>query len=525
MYKRILSISVVLLLAFMHMAACTVYGDVQPLIESGSAAGQPGDTVSVSLKASHMGSVSGGGFDVVYDADRLQPVSADVGKLLEGFAPVINLKYGGGRKIRVTWASIAAMKDEGTLLTLNFRIKDGCQTGKSDITIENVRLYDGNSALIASSVRAGTVTVKCVRLSLRTDISNSMVRLTADLSGDMYPSGGSLNIVYDSSRLEPVSAVTGTLLAGNSIVSNLGYSQNAVRISWAGTEAVAGPGELCSVYFRAKDGAAGTVQFAAADIRLYSSDSKRLYTFATDTEAELKSVSSSSGVVSVSNTAAEGKADVVLTVRPGSMICGGSLTVSYDISKLKLVEATAGSIIAGKSPAINDGFSQSSVRLSWADTLPLTDGGALLNLKFDILNGSSGFAAVSISDMKLYGEDTLILEAASEDGGVYIGKPELIVSRAECKDSDDATIFYLSCFNYASKASPSLTAIASLYDADNRMVAVRMLVVPGLEPGRSFDAQAEFRRADNVSSYRIIFVDDLNNLEPVMDKVEGRLTR
>lgn len=61
--------------------------------------------------------------------------------------------------------------------------------------------------------------------------------------------GGKVELLYDNGLITPESYQVGTILLNTTCMVNLNYEENAIRISWAGTEPLIDSGVLCNIKF------------------------------------------------------------------------------------------------------------------------------------------------------------------------------------------------------------------------------------------------------------------------------------
>ncbi len=87
---------------------------------------------------------------------------------------------------------------------------------------------------------------------------NNAFDLVLNLSEDSHIAGCSFNIVYDSKKLTYVGHEVKGPLASLLNFVNPNYNANAIRVLWAGTDALTDGGEILKVTFTVKDGAFGS---------------------------------------------------------------------------------------------------------------------------------------------------------------------------------------------------------------------------------------------------------------------------
>ena len=95
--------------------------------------------------------------DVVYDADFLQPIELKGGL---GGTPTYNLQgsNAGESCVKVAYASMGSVKDDGVLFTIRFQVKEALEPGQSTpLRLKAVRLFSEDGADIKTTVEDGTV--------------------------------------------------------------------------------------------------------------------------------------------------------------------------------------------------------------------------------------------------------------------------------------------------------------------------------------------------------------------------------
>lgn len=97
--------------------------------------------------------------DVVYDAAFLQPIDLKGGL---GGTPTYNLQgsNAGESCVKVAYASMGSVKDDGVLFTIRFQVKDALAPGQSTLLrLKAVRLFSEDGTDIKTAVEDGTIAV------------------------------------------------------------------------------------------------------------------------------------------------------------------------------------------------------------------------------------------------------------------------------------------------------------------------------------------------------------------------------
>ncbi len=135
--------------------------------------------------------------------------------------------------------------------------------------------------------------------------------------------------------------------------------------------------------------------------------------------------------LTVSQTAGRRGSTVVVNVSLDQIngIAGGSFNVVYDNNSLALVSAEAG--IGGGS--VNPHYALDTVRISFANVMPLQSPGSLMKLTFRIKEEAAlGFLPVNVEKQKFYNVNAEPISAESVSGGVSVQAVELALSSDSC---------------------------------------------------------------------------------------------
>ena len=354
----------------------------------------------------------------------MQVVSAKAGDVFSSTSPVINTKY-ESNKIRMTWAGISPIENSGEIVRVEFLVRDNVPSGKNDISIENLKLYDIDTESIEAQVSSAVVEVKNTYLNLVPENNGDNISVSIQVAGDTVFEGGNYTLVYDNSVLEPVSVGKGALLSGTTISYNLNYSSNSIRVSWAGVEPVTEKGEVTRVVFSAKDGYSGNVSFELKDVKLYDENGKLLVVQTEKAEFLIEDIEEQNPHLTIETVKYENEGSLAVTINENSLLCGGGIEIKYDDTLVDITGASAGNVLNGKSPVINTEYGDNVIKLSWASALPMSEGGELLKINFTIKEEVSGFASFEIFNQKLYDENMDIVIASYTNGGVTIDRPPI----------------------------------------------------------------------------------------------------
>ena len=111
---------------FMLLSASTVFAEV-PSFRFSDGSGNPGEIVTIDVSVANNPGIASFAFDLIYDENLLEWVDIREGKLNGIWDTEI------GRSI--TWISADNFKDNKTVLSVTFKIKDGATSGKTEISL------------------------------------------------------------------------------------------------------------------------------------------------------------------------------------------------------------------------------------------------------------------------------------------------------------------------------------------------------------------------------------------------------
>ena len=166
--------------------------------------GKKGETVAVEVRLESE-DVCGGGFNLNYNAEELELVSADKASGWMGF---VNPKP-AEHTVRVSLASTEVIEDQ-LLLTMTFRVLEDTSAEGSAITVSHALFYDENGEMTAAKVTDGSVTKDCawLRLDDAKTVEGQAARVEVSLGGKLLPAGGEFTICYDSTVVRPTAVLS-----------------------------------------------------------------------------------------------------------------------------------------------------------------------------------------------------------------------------------------------------------------------------------------------------------------------------
>jgi len=400
-----------------------VFAQAEPQITGNAVVSQIGDRVEAVFSITDAESICGGNFNIVYNSEYLQVVSAKAGSVFETTSPVINTKYDKG-KIRVTWAGMTPFEKSGDLITVEFTVKEGAPSGVLSVAVENLKLYDFDTQTVPSQVTNAEIEVKNTYLVLVPENNGDKVSVGVNLAGDTMCLGGNFVLEYDSSALTPASVGTGALVTGTTVSQNLSYSSNSLKVSWAGMNPITEKGELFKIIFNVNEGYSGNVRFNIKSTTLYDENSKALAVQSEKVSLDIEEITAQLPFITVGKTKSQDEGSLSVSIDKNSMVCGGGLEILYDNTAVEILDVALGDALAGKTPTINTEYEPNVMKLSWASALPMTATGELINISFRVKDPSKEFAAFCVKKLNLYDSDMNPVEASYRNGGVAISCEE-----------------------------------------------------------------------------------------------------
>ena len=94
--------------------------------------------------------------------------------------------------------------------------------------------------------------------------------------------------------------------------------------------------------------------------------------------------------------------EVVISVEyTGNNMCGGSFNFTYDTATLRIVSAEEGEAIQNTTHFINPEFADGVIRVNWVSTTEMPTEGNLINIKFEMLDGTFKKSDIGIEKLKI----------------------------------------------------------------------------------------------------------------------------
>ena len=101
-----------------------------------------------------------------------------------------------------------------------------------------------------------------------TKTENNTVELLLSISENSNIAGCSFNIVYDSNKLTYTSHEVGSIISSMMNLVNPNYNDNAVRVLWADTNALAVGGNIIKIVFAINEGASGSTDITIDKLKM-----------------------------------------------------------------------------------------------------------------------------------------------------------------------------------------------------------------------------------------------------------------
>ena len=280
------------------------------IISLESASAYNGTTVSVDVNIAGNFNICGGSFNVAYDTEKLELIDFTAGNAIAGNSPVINKNY-AQNKVRLTFMGTSPIASNSPLGTLVFKVRNNA-SGVANVLLEDTRLYDGDSNSITHISTNGAIHIlqsseALVKLYTEdtTVKSGTSVEIPVYISKDSGVNGGSFNLKYDSSVFEVKSVAAGELLGNYSLVPNINYDNNTVRITFSGANPISDDGILCVINATVDENALGTYQFLFDNIKLYDTELNVVNTSFDNGEINIQSSLPAYGVIKAYNDIGE----------------------------------------------------------------------------------------------------------------------------------------------------------------------------------------------------------------------------
>ena len=270
--KRILSLFLTLIFTLSCVNINVGAKSTETLSVSAPVSATAGETIYVTVNIPDGTNAANGSFNLVYDSAALKIVSCTGGAMLSGSNVVINKTYDDS-KIRMSFNGDEPISGGGIILNASFQVLSGA-SGTVTFDVEKFKLFDVNYESISVPESATTSmyivndakTQVCISCA-DTVYSGEELTVNVDISDAHNVFGGGLNFVYDADVFELKSATAGSTISAFAKQLNKNYAINKVRLTWAGSSAIAADGPLMKLVFTAKDGITKNARFEVENLR------------------------------------------------------------------------------------------------------------------------------------------------------------------------------------------------------------------------------------------------------------------
>ena len=128
----------------------------RPTLTVGTATGQPGQQVKLTISVQDNPGLCGLNFGIAYDHSRLTLEDYDC---VDGLLNVSDWSVGLGEGEKALWLQSDALAENGDILTLVFRISDSAPLGKTEVTLTGITGVTEDTTLVKPACAGGGVTV------------------------------------------------------------------------------------------------------------------------------------------------------------------------------------------------------------------------------------------------------------------------------------------------------------------------------------------------------------------------------
>lgn len=177
-----------------------------------------------------------------------------VGDTLDTSGLELTATYNNGSTKTIT-SEFTTSYDFGTAGTKSIKVSYEGLSVTYDVTVENVGSAALSSSLTSTAVRGDEITY------------------VVDLKNAEGVYDGNYNIIYDNSALKYKSHTVGAVLSGQNCVVNPEYSENGIRITFAGLSALK-TGNMLSVAFEVIADTETTTQIKLQNVNMYNQNGK-----------------------------------------------------------------------------------------------------------------------------------------------------------------------------------------------------------------------------------------------------------
>lgn len=146
----------ILLSVFMLFTCSSTKADEQAAVSVKQGESDTSGNITVSISISDNSNLCGGSFNLVYDRTKLKAVSYEQSELLSQYSCFVNLEY-ENNIVRFSWAGTEELISGGEMFKISFS-PFASGNFETDITIDKLKLADGDGNKINASAETGKVT-------------------------------------------------------------------------------------------------------------------------------------------------------------------------------------------------------------------------------------------------------------------------------------------------------------------------------------------------------------------------------
>ncbi len=179
---------------------------VKPQLSLTGGTVEAGKTITVPINISNSSGVYNGNFTLQYDSNLLTTESFTYGSIFNDHTKNCNLNYQSiGNQIRFTFSGAYALKQDGTLINITFKVKENV-SGTAALQFTAYKMYDENGVSIDTVVSNGSVTVTPKRVKTLSSVSvqTKPAKTTYYIGDSLETRGLQLKLTYSDDSTETI---------------------------------------------------------------------------------------------------------------------------------------------------------------------------------------------------------------------------------------------------------------------------------------------------------------------------------
>lgn len=169
---------------------------------------EAGKTITVPINIGNSTGVYNGNFTLQYDSSLMTAESYTYGSIFNDHTKNCNLNYQStGNQIRFTFSGAYALKQDGTLINITFKVKENV-SGTATLQFTAYKMYDENGVSIDTVVSNGSVTVtpKQVKTLSSVSVQTKPTKTTYYIGDSLETKGLQLKLTYSDGSTEAVTS-------------------------------------------------------------------------------------------------------------------------------------------------------------------------------------------------------------------------------------------------------------------------------------------------------------------------------